>query len=88
MVVLEPGEAPPLHAHHDTEQVFYVLSGSGELQIGAAPGERFPVGPGDLVRIPRNAASDSLSDRCAAALSKRRLFRRRPAFRGANLGEP
>ena len=57
MVVLEPGEAPPLHAHHDAEQVFYVLSGSGELQIGAAPGERFPVGPGDLVRIPRNAAS-------------------------------
>jgi quercetin dioxygenase-like cupin family protein len=24
LVVLEPGEAPPLHVHDDTEQVFYV----------------------------------------------------------------
>ena len=27
VVVLEPGEAPPLHVHHDTEQIFYVLEG-------------------------------------------------------------
>jgi mannose-6-phosphate isomerase-like protein (cupin superfamily) len=52
LVVLEPGEAPPLHVHHDTEQVFYVLRGSGLLQIGADPGERFPVAPGNLVRVP------------------------------------
>jgi len=52
LVVLEPGEAPPLHIHHDTEQVFYVLRGSGLLQIGADPGERFPVTPGNLVRVP------------------------------------
>ena len=54
IVVLEPGEAPPLHLHDDTEQVFYVLRGAGTLQIGADPGERFGVAPGDLVRIPRN----------------------------------
>ena len=54
MVVLEPGEAPPLHAHDDTEQVFYVTSGTGTLQIGPDPGQLFPVRPGDLVRIPRN----------------------------------
>src|SRR5690242_10392160 len=29
MVVLEPGEAPPLHQHDDTEQVFYVVRGTG-----------------------------------------------------------
>jgi mannose-6-phosphate isomerase-like protein (cupin superfamily) len=52
MVVLQPGEAPPLHIHHDTEQVFYVLEGSGELQTGVDAGQRFPLGAGDLLRIP------------------------------------
>ncbi len=54
VVVLEPGEAPPLHQHDDTEQVFYVISGSGTLQIGAEPARLFPVRPRDVVRIPRN----------------------------------
>jgi mannose-6-phosphate isomerase-like protein (cupin superfamily) len=56
LVILEPGEAPPLHVHHDTEQVFYAISGAGELQISAAEndavGQRFPVAARDLVRIP------------------------------------
>ena len=52
MVVLEPGEAPPLHSHDDTEQVFYVIRGVGVLHIGTS--EQFSVGPGDLVRIPPN----------------------------------
>ncbi len=52
LVVLEPGEAPPLHVHADTEQIFYVRSGEGTLQIGNDPSEHFPVRPGDLVRIP------------------------------------
>ena len=56
LVILEPGEAPPLHIHHDTEQVFYAISGSGELQVGGNQGEdagrRFPVDASDLVRIP------------------------------------
>jgi quercetin dioxygenase-like cupin family protein len=52
MVVLEPGEAPPLHVHHDTEQVFYMLQGSGTLQVGDDKPQHFPVRPGDLVRIP------------------------------------
>src|SRR5690348_2861871 len=53
MVVLEPGEAPPLHKHDDTEQVFYVVQGTGRLHIGATEDQQFPVAPGDLVRIPR-----------------------------------
>lgn len=52
LVVLAPGEAPPLHVHADTEQVFYVLKGAGELQVDASSGPRFPVQAGDLVRIP------------------------------------
>jgi mannose-6-phosphate isomerase-like protein (cupin superfamily) len=52
VVVLQRGEAPPLHIHHDTEQVFFVLQGQGELQVGPDEGRRFPVSAGDLVRIP------------------------------------
>ncbi len=51
IVVLEPGEAPPLHVHHDTEQIFYVIQGAGTLYIGND--KTFPVKPGDVVRIPR-----------------------------------
>jgi mannose-6-phosphate isomerase-like protein (cupin superfamily) len=52
IVILQPGEAPPLHVHHDTEQVFYVLQGSGELQTGPDGGQRAPLTAGNLVRIP------------------------------------
>lgn len=51
MVVLEPGEAPPLHQHDDTEQVFYILEGEGILRIGNDQKE-FDVRPTDVVRIP------------------------------------
>ena len=50
VVVLEPGEAPPLHQHNDTEQVFYILEGDGILRIGT--GEEYAVHPTDVVRIP------------------------------------
>jgi mannose-6-phosphate isomerase-like protein (cupin superfamily) len=52
IVVIEPGGAPPLHIHHDAEQVFYVLDGMGTLQIGQDSPEYYSVKPGDLVRIP------------------------------------
>jgi mannose-6-phosphate isomerase-like protein (cupin superfamily) len=55
VVVLEPGEAPPLHVHHDTEQIFYILEGSGVLQIGEDEAQQYRVAPGDLVRIPPHA---------------------------------
>lgn len=48
MVVLEPGGAPPLHKHDDTEQVFYVLKGSGVLTVGEQ-GESHPVRERDVV---------------------------------------
>lgn len=51
VVVLDPGEAPPLHQHDDTEQIFYVLSGHGQLTIGPSRRQQ-PVAPGDVVRIP------------------------------------
>ncbi len=51
IVVLEPGQAPPLHKHDDTEQIFYVIEGHGTLTIGKE-GRTFPVKTGDVVRIP------------------------------------
>jgi mannose-6-phosphate isomerase-like protein (cupin superfamily) len=52
MVILEPGESPPLHVHHDTEQVFYIIQGSGILQITADTEIKTPVKIEDVVRIP------------------------------------
>lgn len=51
-VVLEPGEAPPLHVHHEAEQVFFVLEGEGTLGVGPDAAERHPLRPGDFVRTP------------------------------------
>src|SRR5438105_1003344 len=51
VVRLEPGEAPPLPQHNDTEQIFYILEGEGTLRIGAKQ-EEHPVRAGDVVRIP------------------------------------
>jgi mannose-6-phosphate isomerase-like protein (cupin superfamily) len=51
ITVLEPGEAPPLHQHDDTEQVFYILQGRGMLEVGS-PLCSYAVVPGNLVRIP------------------------------------
>ena len=54
IVVLEPGEAPPVHLHAENEQVFYILEGAGTLHIGEGAAQPHPVRPGDLVRIPLN----------------------------------
>jgi quercetin dioxygenase-like cupin family protein len=52
MVVIEPGHSTPLHVHYETEQIFYVTSGAGQLQIGDERAT-FSLSPGDLARIPR-----------------------------------
>ena len=51
-VILEPGEAPPLHVHEDAEQVFFILEGEAELTIGRDAPETLAVGVGDFVRTP------------------------------------
>jgi len=69
VVVLEPGEAPPLHRHDDAEQIFYVLEGTGTLTIGDLS-EQFSVKPGDVVRIPPSILH---SIRCDGATTLRYL---------------
>ena len=52
-VILEPGEAPPLHVHPDAEQVFFVLEGRAEMTVHAAGGpDTVALQPGDFVRTP------------------------------------
>jgi quercetin dioxygenase-like cupin family protein len=52
IVIIEPGKAPPMHRHQDTEQIFYVIEGSGLLSIGNDKPREMPVGPGDVIRVP------------------------------------
>jgi len=70
MVVLEAGEAPPLHVHDDTEQVFHLLEGHGILTLGAAgPNQRtFRVQPGDVVLIPPSTPHAIRADQDGAPL--------------------
>jgi mannose-6-phosphate isomerase-like protein (cupin superfamily) len=51
-VILEPGEAPPLHVHPDAEQDFFILEGEGLLTIGQGSQETYPLHVGDFVRTP------------------------------------
>ena len=51
VVVIEPGKAPPMHVHDDTEQIFYIIEGQGILKIGQ-DGPEYDVRPHQIVRIP------------------------------------
>jgi mannose-6-phosphate isomerase-like protein (cupin superfamily) len=51
MVIVEPEKSVHHHLHIDTEQVFYIIEGTGILCIGAEKTE-YNVKPGDVVRIP------------------------------------
>ncbi|HTT01725.1 MAG TPA: cupin domain-containing protein [Steroidobacteraceae bacterium] len=48
--VVPPGKrAFPRHAHHETDELFYIVSGSGEYRFGD---ESFPVQAGDVLGAP------------------------------------
>ena len=51
-VVLEPGEAPPIHVHPDAEQVYFVTEGEAALRVGVDGSESHAVHEGDFVRVP------------------------------------
>lgn len=48
--LLPPGAAVGLHYHLETEELYYILEGAGEMIIGA---ETQAVGSGDCILIPR-----------------------------------
>src|SRR5690242_3195816 len=54
LTVLAPGKrAYPFHAHRVNEEMFFVVSGSGEVRIGK---ERYPIKAGDVIACPPGGA--------------------------------
>lgn len=49
---LAPGQATQRHYHAQTEELYVVLEGSGEMEV---EGDRRRVGPGDAILIPPGA---------------------------------
>jgi len=49
VVNLEPGKGHDLHAHPDSDEILYFVSGEGEQTVD---GDTRDVGPGDMVYIP------------------------------------
>jgi mannose-6-phosphate isomerase-like protein (cupin superfamily) len=45
---LQPGQETERHYHRESEELYYLLEGSGEMEID---GERARVGPGDAILI-------------------------------------
>ena len=56
---LEPGRATKRHHHRESEEFYYLLEGSGEMEI---EGERAPVEPGDAILIPAGARHQIRAD--------------------------
>lgn len=54
VTVIKPGKKTPLHKHGDTEQIYYVLSGTGRIERGKPIKSRHTIRPGEVVHIPRN----------------------------------
>jgi mannose-6-phosphate isomerase-like protein (cupin superfamily) len=49
---LNPGQATERHHHAASEELYYLLEGTGDMEVD---GERRRVGPGDAVLIPPGA---------------------------------
>lgn len=48
--LMPAGESPPLHVHHDEDEVFHVLEGELVVQVG---GQRLRAGAGQTLLAPR-----------------------------------
>ena len=49
---LAPGQQTERHYHADSEELYYLLAGEGEMEVD---GKRSPVRPGDAILIPPGA---------------------------------
>jgi mannose-6-phosphate isomerase-like protein (cupin superfamily) len=50
-VLIKPGATNQIHVHQEQEQVYFVLQGGGEIQVGD---ERKQVKAGDAIFLPAN----------------------------------
>jgi mannose-6-phosphate isomerase-like protein (cupin superfamily) len=60
---LEPGQATDRHYHAQTEEIYVLLDGEGEMEV---EGDRRRVGPGDAILIPAGAWHQIRADDGAA----------------------
>lgn len=47
--VVPPGGATLRHRHHESEELYFILAGTGRMTLG---GDEFAIAPGDTVLIP------------------------------------
>ena len=57
--VLAPGQATQRHYHGEAEELYYLLEGSGEMEVDGAVRR---VGPGDAILIPPGARHQIRAD--------------------------
>jgi uncharacterized cupin superfamily protein len=58
IIYVEPGkETTEYHKHYYEEECFYILSGRGTAII---EGDKYPVGKGDFIGLPRNEAAHNI----------------------------
>jgi len=58
VIYVEPGkETTEYHKHYYEEECFYILSGRGTAII---EGDKYPVGKGDFIGLPRNEAAHNI----------------------------
>jgi len=61
-VVLLPGKGHERHSHPDTEEVLYVLSGTGEQTVESQDGrEPFEVRAGDTIHVPKGVFHSTIN---------------------------
>jgi mannose-6-phosphate isomerase-like protein (cupin superfamily) len=60
---LRPGQATERHYHAETEEIYFVLEGEGEMELDGerarvAPGDTIPIGPGAWHQLVNVGAGD------------------------------
>ena len=63
MTTIDPGSSSNPHRHPDKEEVFYVVSGRGEVMVGW---EREAIQAGSLILVPPGAEHQLFNDDDAA----------------------
>jgi putative monooxygenase len=51
LTIFEPGEASSLHSHPESEEINFIVHGSGE--VATEDGQRLPFGPHSFMFIPK-----------------------------------
>ncbi|RQG99409.1 cupin domain-containing protein [Natrarchaeobius oligotrophus] len=58
IVNLDPGRGHELHTHPDSDELLFVISGTGEQIVGDETRE---IGPGELVYVPENVEHGTMN---------------------------